>query len=353
MKEERGNAEDQINIPEGREQEAEYRERFLNERFDFRRFVLVSLRRWWVVLPAVLLGALLFGGIYYVKTFVIHEPRDWRVKALYSIDFDTKEAQETQLYYNDFTWNDVLDSDRIAGRAAQISGIPKEEIMAATFIPTMSDIRQIWVWTDHPEAERAAQIQAAIGEALEEFGSTTEGFRSIQCWDSEPAVLSLPEDLTVRITLFGALAGLVAGLLILAWMTAMDDGIYTEEDTEGRYGLLCAGVILSGSSKTAWQAKLREETEEELRENLAAVCEGEDTGALFFAGEPGEITVMEGAVPVIFVPWGRPLGHELYRKDKDLRLQGKKRAIVVLCGVDAGFYRAYRFGRKAGGKKHG
>ena len=205
---------------------------FMREGVDMKRFFLQSRKRLWMTLPAILIGMLVFGGGYLMARFVFSDPVPYRSEALCYISFDTSEAQETQLYYNDYTWNAVLDSDEIAGHAADDSGIPKEEIAAATFIPTMSDIRMIRIRFDSATPERSEEIRTAVLGALSDFAVRTEGFRTIETWDLVPPYLPERENLVGRWLILGAFLGCVAGVLFLLYRSAMDAyvGCGREED---------------------------------------------------------------------------------------------------------------------------
>ena len=163
---------------------------FMAERFDLRRFLLLSAGKvWWLLIGAVL-GAVLAGGGYYLRHNMNSAPEVYRSDAMYYITFTEGEQDTTQLYYNDYTWNDVLDSDQIAGVAATMAGgITKEQIAAATRVPTMSDIRMIHVYVETGDPETAESIQNAMGIALGYFAHQTEGFEEIVQWDRQPAEL--------------------------------------------------------------------------------------------------------------------------------------------------------------------
>lgn len=220
----------------------------MNERFDLKRFALLNKKRVFIVIVGAILGAAIFGLIYYIKAVIMAGPDMYRCKSMYYISFDTEEFEAVHDYYNDYTWNVVLDSDQIVGKAAKQLGIDKQIMVDATLVPTMSDIRVIWVYVDHEDAELALEMQTAIGEALVSFGQETEGFASIDLWDGPMTELVEKPVFVARNVIFGCAVGAIAGLLILLYMNAADSSIYTFEDFKNRYGVYPVGMIFKDGS---------------------------------------------------------------------------------------------------------
>ncbi len=195
---------------------------FMRQGIDLKKFFLLTKKKLWLLLPAILIGMAVFGGGYLLAHFVLADPPLYRSEALIYISFDTDTAQETQLYYNDYTWNAVLDSDEIAGKAAENSGIPKEEIAAATFIPTMSDIRMIRIYIDAETPERSTRIRSALLDALSDFALRTEGFCGVESWDLTEPCLTERENLVGRWLILGSVVGAIGGILFTLYRCAMD-----------------------------------------------------------------------------------------------------------------------------------
>lgn len=195
---------------------------FMRQGIDLKKFFLLLKKKLRIVLLFSLLGMLLFGGAYLMLHFVAAGPPLYRSDALCYISFDTSLAQETQLYYNDYTWNTVLDSDEIAGHAAEAIHRTKEEVAAATFIPTMSDIRMIQIRTDAASPELSVEIRGAVLTALSDFAERTEGFRSVEVWDLTEPYLPERPNLVGRWLILGAVLGLAGGILFALYRCAMD-----------------------------------------------------------------------------------------------------------------------------------
>jgi len=207
---------------------------FMRGGIDLKRFFLLTKKKLRMLLPAVLIGMALFGGGYLAVHFGFAGPQIYRSEALCYISFDTETAQETQLYYNDYTWNAVLDSDEIAGHAAAASGISKEEIAAATFIPTMSDIRMIRIYFDAQAPERSLEIRSALLPALADFAERTEGFRGVESWDLVDAYPVEHANHVGRWLILGAVLGLIFGVLFVLYRSAMDAYVGTDTEADGK-----------------------------------------------------------------------------------------------------------------------
>lgn len=238
-------------------------DRFMQEKLDTKRYVLLNLKKIWWILAGAVIAAVLFGVFYYLKTDVLAPEPLYRSQVLYEITFDRDQVDNIHDYYNDYTWNDILDSDQIAGRAAgSLGDMNKEAVAEAVSIPTMSDIRFIWVYADMVNASDAERVQTAIGNALEEFAAATDGFTSITVWDVKAVEQVQHRSLIVRMTVAGAVIGALIALFFVCYSSVMDDSVYTESDIKEKLDVLPAGVIMKNPEKQP------EYYEKELYENL-------------------------------------------------------------------------------------
>lgn len=364
---------------------------FLQEKFDNRRFLLLNINKIWQIAVGAVAGACLFAFLYYLKTDILQGEPLYRARTLYGITFDREQVDNIHDYYNDYTWNEILDSDRIAGRAAEILGdLSKEEIAAATTIPTMSDIRFIWVYVDMESGEQADRVMMAIGESLREFALSTDGFKEIVVWDVKKTEQIREDSLIGRMTVAGAVIGALAACFVICFVGVMDDSICTEKDAEERFGVLPAGVIMRAEKEQP------EFFEKELADNLKKLIgdkfgakENGKIGYLMADSASGvdggkekaylkemlarcfpnaDIIEVSGELPersdqnrqkieeadqgkyrmlkeldafILLVPYGKKDGMFLELVWKDLALQGCLPDAVVIIGADEKFYRRY------------
>ena len=344
---------------------------FMKEPFDLRRFMLLMIRKIGLLFSSIIFGAVIFGVIYYAKHMWLSGPLLYQSSTFYEIVFDREQVEDIHDYYNDYTWNEVLDSDAIAGRASAICGIEKEKMAEMTDIPTMSDIRFIWLNVESPDPEEAENVQAAIGRALEEFALEKDGFTSITPFD-QPATKKLERAEHVkRWCVLGGVCGLVAALLSLLYTNAMDDSMYIEADVQKRFGKLCAGVLGKGNPEDteeyfALQANLQEltkdkksvvfaegyenafpenMTEEILRKLIQREGEPKKTVdvARYHLGKEREyfVKVKNADCVIWMIPFGKMNGSRLDRAWKNLQFWNCHVDTVVLIDVDTKYYRAY------------
>ncbi len=325
------------------------KENFMAEGFDLRRFLLLATGKvWWLFIGAVI-GALLFGGGYYAKHTLKAEPAVYRSDALYYIAFTEGKQDVTQLYYNDYTWNDVLDSDEVAGIAAMMSGgLTKEQIAAATRVPTMSDIRFIHVYVDDSDPEVAEQIQNAIGVALSYFSHQVDGIDEIAQWDRKEPEIYKDKNLINRWLIAGAVLGAVCALLGVAYVYVMDDKIRLEKDLYRIPGMREKVV----GSLFAQKSDAKEE--QQLKERLAEIV-GEQTQVKLVGLEQAPGDAVEKMIRAAL-----PEGVEIVKakaksgngKKKKASAEAKKNAenteaagAVSICCVKAGSLRAEQLER--------
>lgn len=371
-------------------------DRFLQEKFDHRRYLLLNINHIWQIAVGALAGACLFAFLYYLKTDLLQGDPLYRAQTLYGITFDRDQVDNIHDYYNDYTWNDILDSDQIAGRAAEKLGdISKEEIAVATTIPTMSDIRFIWVYVDMKNREQADRTMAAIGESLREFALATDGFTEIAVWDEKETEQVREDSLIGRMAAAGAVIGAMAAFFVLCFVNAMDESVYTEQDVEERLGVRPAGVIMkTGKEQPAFfEKELADNLQKLLNDRLgekgkgkigifSAECAGEASlkqeGAYLkevLAGyfpdadlvevtagrsekadadqpnrdcqkkeEPGKglyKTLRELDAYIWQIPYGKKNGKALELDWKNFALQECLPDAVVIVGADEKFYRRY------------
>lgn len=346
---------------------------YLNEAVDLKRFALLNRKRIWIVLLGALLGVLIFGGVYYIKAAIMSGPDMYRCKALYYITFDTEEFEAVHDYYNDFTWNEVLDSDKIMGKAAEAIGADKQYMAEISVIPTMSDIRFIWVYFEDEDISRIEAMQEATGQALVNFALEEKGFTSIERWDG-PITEKIEVPLLVtRNLVFGVVVGVIAGVLVLIYLSARDSSVYTYEDFYNRFGIYPIGMIFGKGKKYC---------DERLADNLAMLCSDKDSKKinLFRAEALNEVTEKEfeveefeknvlpdgvsvnmlyhennssfiseaksGAPGIMLVSCGKDDYGSLSRAVNNAKLMGIEVAAYILVDGDEAIYNAYyRVGR--------
>lgn len=323
-------------------------------KFDMKRFLLLCWRKLFItLLLSAVAGAALFFIADIVRVKLVHGEKLYRSEALYYITFDTDNDGTIVHYYNDYTWNDVLDTDRIAGVAAQKLGVSKDEVAAATSIPTMSDIKMIKVYVDMSDADAADRCQDAIGEALVEFGSSTEGFTSIEAWNRESVTELKVRGYYGRFVTAGAVIGVIFGVLIMMLKYSLDDSIRVASDVKAYTDVPVAGVLFKGDAKDKTCVKAGEE----LAENLKALGSKSDGIMLYFAGVyaedknlcetvTGKLGIENSRIrddageSLLVVPWG--CGRtDLENVLNGIKIKDAECKAIVIADVEQSFYKLY------------
>lgn len=352
----------------------------MQEQLDHRKFVLLLTRKiGWTFLGA-LFGTCIFAGIYYLKTEILNGARPYRSAAMYEITFDRDQVDNIHDYYNDYTWNDILDSDQIAGKVAErLDGYSKEQIAEAAWIPTMSDIRFIWVNVDIPDKEQAKLIQETLQSVLEEFAGVTPGIQSITLYDQKAVVPVQEKSLIFRMSIAGGVIGFLVALFVLAYRIVLDDSIYTEQDVTDKIGILPAGVIMKSFSGDKKLDFFKEELQGNLKELLKDIpsktvgllgteevisseanrrsqdCDTyepekkyledilkEDNYTFEIIDKNSIKTYGKGSQAwILLVPYGKQTGEYLKLLWKDWTIAKTLPVAVVITGAEEGFYRKY------------
>ncbi len=234
------------------------KDEFKDRGFDLRRFLMLLSRRLWMLLVGAVIGAALFGAFRFMKEKVYAPEQVYRNDSEYLIEFTKGQEEETQAYFNDYTWNDVLKTDAIAGTASQLlDGIDKAYIANAVSVPTMSDIHIIHVYVEDTDPEKADQIQTAMELSLGFFPAYYDGMESITSLNRGKAVPVTEASTIFRWAAAGAVIGCIIAALILAYHYIMDDRIMIAEDIRTS-GARCLGVLFKGREDEKEEERLKE-----------------------------------------------------------------------------------------------
>ena len=203
---------------------------------DRRRAFFVLLPKLWLLLVGGLLGALIGIGICLAWSHLTDPgPRYRREEKLY-IDFAFNEkTKENYDYYNAYTWNDILHTEEILGRAyarleKEGAAISREELWEMVNIELPSDIRLIHLETIGPSeiltdmvSETTEQELIAFADRMEEF----RGMRVIEKGETKPFLRVLQ---TGRAAEAGAVLGFLFALIALGLWYSLDDRILLPGD---------------------------------------------------------------------------------------------------------------------------
>lgn len=308
---------------------------------DLKRLTLVLVRKLWLLLAAVLLGALLGGILYKVITQLTNPETEYRVSADYYITFNFDEFEHGDDYYNAYTWDGVLKDNPIVDYA--ITKLPqeitKEMVKEAVSGEMLGDYRILTVHVTSTDKEMAELIAAAYEEALVHFGESLELFKKIEMWSKEEATILEKNTKTKNAALLGALLLGTFTLFTLLYYYLLEDAFYTEKDIRERLRIPVFGIETKGKDQTE---------EERLKNNLELLqWEGFVTWQAEQVPNQEDWNRLREKKIVLLIPWGKKIGRSTERLLEEMRLHSCEVAGGILTETEDKFLRAYYGGKNA------
>ena len=238
--------------------ENEHRSEMLN----LRSFYLRLIHRIWIIPAAVLAGALIGGGIYFLATVTFGPAKSYSAESKLYISFAYDESGKVYDYYNAYTWNLLMSTDDILNQtmknlsaqgvpelgdtdtaAGSMSGVTRAEVIASTDAEIPSDGRvMVLTVTNHDQALTKA-ILKATDDSLVSFGEKHSEFEGIDVRSSSEPALVTWSDRTAAAVITGTVVAGIAAILILLLADCLNDAVYVPEDCERRYHIPVLGVL--------------------------------------------------------------------------------------------------------------
>lgn len=223
-------------------------QRYMQEGLDVRRVFLLMKKKLWVAAAAAAIGAFVFGGIYLLVHVVFAPAREFQSVSKLYLNFNCDPEDFNELSYNGYTWNDLMATDPILDYTMEAlpEGMDREVVIGATKAEILSDIRLLTITVTASEPEMAAQIMAATQKSLVHLGETDVLFDSIEVYSTKEPRQIVWDNRTVQAAATGAVIGLAAALMALAFCYVLDDSVYIAGDVEKRYGVPVLGIFVDG-----------------------------------------------------------------------------------------------------------
>lgn len=257
------------------------REKYWQEGIDSKAFLIYLLYRLPYVLLIGVTGAILGSGLYLLVASIQARVPMYQSETEYYIDF-AEGRLEVRDYYNAFTWNDVIATDEILGKAMEQLGADYDRTCVKEMITAEmpSDVRYLTVYVTGTDTEKIAKITDALTSAMEGFAAEKDEFDRIYLIEDNGVNKVAKKWFTWRAAFLGfLLAFLVAGFVV-AFRFILGDRIYTKTDITKKYGLPALGLLYGKDNKQdGWQ-------ETQIRLQLANILEqsnAEKTHTLFLA----------------------------------------------------------------------
>ena len=160
---------------------------YMEQGMDMKRLVLVLGKKLWLLLAAIICGAVSGGITYKVVTHITNGEPEFRASADYYISF----FESGPDYYNAYTWDNILRDDPIVDYALTLlpKDITKDMVKAAVSGEMLGDYRILTVHVNAETKEKADLIAEAYQEALWNFGQEMTLLDKVEVWSQDEAVL--------------------------------------------------------------------------------------------------------------------------------------------------------------------
>jgi len=219
---------------------------YLREPFDFKLFILKMLGKWYQFVICTLIGAILFGGTYYLYKVVYAPAREYSASATYYIEY-VKDPwlSEQGSYFNIGTLDSWLNMDVFTEQVLKELDevITPKELDSYVEMIMPSDVRVVSLNVKTADPKLSAQILQAYNNAFIAFGENQREINRIVVQDFDEEATQIKADIrTQRAFVLGGVLGLVLGGLYIVLKYMLDDAIYLPGTLSGRHGLTVFGT---------------------------------------------------------------------------------------------------------------
>lgn len=209
------------------------------EPLDIRLCMLRLTAKWWLLVLATLLGALLFGGVYFLTHVVYGPEREYKAESQFYIEYQDAITYEQQYtFYNKETWESLVHTDLFMDYILENmkSEFTREELEEAVSATLLTDVRIVHATVIAKDPETVLDIQKCLEEAFVLFGEKQKEVEEIRVIVSpQNAVLIALDIRTGRAAVLGAVVALVVTFFALYLYVLFDDSIRIPIEFERRY----------------------------------------------------------------------------------------------------------------------
>lgn len=333
---------------------------------DMKKWMLLLIRKCWIVLAAALIGAVLGGAIYTAARIVPESEREYQAVSKVYLDFAADETGQVYQEYNGYTWNDLMVTDPILD--VTMSYLPedytREEVIAATEATILSDLRLLTVTITTNHADRTDMILTATDRALEEYGSSAKEFLQIETIQTSQAKLLVADSRLVQAVLVGMVIALAAALLGMLLYYVLDDRILVASDVKQVTDVSFVGYVFDKKERETQgqnpnelcisEKRLQEDYNRAVAylrkkwENVQEISISQGNDGLAQAVGQAE----EACGVVLAVPYGKVHGAYLSYLIGQYQVQGCNILGIAIENADVKFLRRY-YGRAISAKGKG
>lgn len=341
------------------------------EPFDFRLTVLRMIRQLHIIIGVTLVGAIIFGGGYYVEN-VLCAKTMYSAGSTYHVEYDVTEEKDVgTIYVNETSWNTYLDSELFLNAVQERceTGLTNEELAQVLSAKLASDLRVPSTWVTMENPENCVPIaKAAEAVMTEVMPKEIRELVKVSLIDSASAAVPVERDVRVgRAVVLSAAVSCFFAVVFLLLKELGDDSIWLPATIRRRYGLKVVGTVesvglsenisyLFGGKKRVALCGADSKTDPvqltgQLKERCPqVVAEGEWIPVPTPLLCPEGVGVLREADGVLLaVKAGSRVGKPLENVLEYMEQQDCEITAVILCNADEWLIRNYyRFGKEKG-----
>lgn len=348
------------------------------ETFDLKLFLMKCMKNLWVILACILLGSLVFGGVYYFKnvTMAGEAPNQLTYKYYLTYGVDPSD-QQTYSYFAGYTWGDFLRSDASMERILKSlkesgfsegiapNGQDYKSFVEGSFTAGLeSDLRILYLTVTGKDPKYLEALSLALEQEMYHFPQDHKEILQVERMSTGNVTTVKPDIRTFRAFVLGAVLGGFFAIFGVGFVSLTEDSFDVPITLQNRFSIPVIGYVtkegresrdlsekakfylddlkkiavtsLDHNTKTdALMALIKKSVGEENREIMAIPG--------VFDEPEGLKTLVDMDAVLISVEAGKRNGKALSQLVSDLTLADVKIKAFVLTGADEKFIRTYLF----------
>lgn len=344
-------------------QQKNQEEGLMQQGVDSRALFATFIRKLPILLLTAVAGAVLGSGLHLLITLI--ETRDvmYVSETEYYVAF-AEGKYEAKAYYNDFTWNDVLATNPILGKAMELLGdsYDRDQVKNMITADILSDVRYLTITVRGHKPQEVEAVSNALAIALEEFGTGNQDFDSITQIEDSGITQEEVSYFGWRAALLGAVIVGGIAIFVIAFRFCMGSVLYTKGELTRTLGLPVYGMTFQKEKNEDTliqkQTKMLERNLKLLTEQYAKViltdasdgkyagaflqrikqCKDIDAACFAVYGTAQELS---GMAVLAVIPFGKTYREKITDELNDVRLHGGNIVGAVLAEADLSWMKIY------------
>lgn len=218
-------------------------EEYSKEPFDLHLFVLLLIKKIWIILLGGILGGILFGGIYYLNNVTFGPGDIYEMVSESYLEYAYDENGEQYVIFNQVTWESMIYSDDFIFPIVLETGLEAEQIKESISATLLSDTRILTTTVEGLDKEVVEQINSALLKSLQDFGENQRELVQIRSMLEPDSASIQKQDIRVlNATILGLTIGILLSFFAVILYLIWDDRIHYPGIFESRYKTSVIGV---------------------------------------------------------------------------------------------------------------